>query len=298
MRTGTWPRLGWPGSSPPRTRRCWRPGSVSWPPSSAPGTWPTRGTRWRRCTGCSPPIRASGCWCSTTRRTGHRWRAFLPPAGRGRVLITSQNPNWPPGQALEVPVLDRRGRRGLPGHPHRRPGPAGRRGSWPVSWAGCRWRWSRPPPTSRPRGHPGRVPGPVPAAAAGPAGPRRAHRVRQDGGDHLGAGVRPAGAVRAGRGRAAAAAGVLRARGGPAAPAAAAPARARRSSLAPRWRRCWCRCWRTRWRPMTRSRRCAGTRWSPRPGRARCRCTGWCRPSPPIRCPPSWPGSGGRPPPP
>ena len=31
--------------------------------------------------------------------------AFLPPAGPGWVLITSQNPNWPPGQALEVPVL-------------------------------------------------------------------------------------------------------------------------------------------------------------------------------------------------
>jgi len=32
--------------------------------------------------------------------------AFLPPGGRGRVIITSQNPNWPPGQALDVPVLD------------------------------------------------------------------------------------------------------------------------------------------------------------------------------------------------
>ena len=31
--------------------------------------------------------------------------AFLPPAGPGRVLITSQNPNWP-GQMLDVPVLD------------------------------------------------------------------------------------------------------------------------------------------------------------------------------------------------
>ena len=31
--------------------------------------------------------------------------AFLPPAGPGRVLITSQNPNWP-GHALDVPVLD------------------------------------------------------------------------------------------------------------------------------------------------------------------------------------------------
>jgi hypothetical protein len=30
--------------------------------------------------------------------------AFLPPGGRGRVLVTSQNPQWP-GQALDVPVL-------------------------------------------------------------------------------------------------------------------------------------------------------------------------------------------------
>jgi hypothetical protein len=32
---------------------------------------------------------------------------FVPPAGRGRVLITSQNQVWPPGQFLPVPVLDR-----------------------------------------------------------------------------------------------------------------------------------------------------------------------------------------------
>jgi hypothetical protein len=32
--------------------------------------------------------------------------AFLPPAGPGRVLITSQSALWPRGQALEVPVLD------------------------------------------------------------------------------------------------------------------------------------------------------------------------------------------------
>ena len=31
---------------------------------------------------------------------------FVPPAGPGRVLITSRNPIWPPGEALEVPVLD------------------------------------------------------------------------------------------------------------------------------------------------------------------------------------------------
>ena len=29
----------------------------------------------------------------------------LPPKGRGRVIITSQNPQWPGGQAMEVPVL-------------------------------------------------------------------------------------------------------------------------------------------------------------------------------------------------
>ena len=32
--------------------------------------------------------------------------AFVPPAGPGRVLITTQNQHWPPGQALDVPVLD------------------------------------------------------------------------------------------------------------------------------------------------------------------------------------------------
>jgi hypothetical protein len=32
--------------------------------------------------------------------------AFVPPAGRGRVLITSRDQIWPSGQALDVPVLD------------------------------------------------------------------------------------------------------------------------------------------------------------------------------------------------
>ena len=32
-------------------------------------------------------------------------RDVLPPAGRGQVLITSQDPHWP-GQAMDVPVLD------------------------------------------------------------------------------------------------------------------------------------------------------------------------------------------------
>jgi hypothetical protein len=33
-------------------------------------------------------------------------QAFLPPAGPGQVLITSQSALWPPGLALDVPVLD------------------------------------------------------------------------------------------------------------------------------------------------------------------------------------------------
>jgi len=31
---------------------------------------------------------------------------FMPPAGPGRVLITTQNQIWPPGQAVDVPVLE------------------------------------------------------------------------------------------------------------------------------------------------------------------------------------------------
>jgi hypothetical protein len=33
-------------------------------------------------------------------------QAFLPPAGRGRVVVTSQYQHWPAGQALDVPVLE------------------------------------------------------------------------------------------------------------------------------------------------------------------------------------------------
>jgi hypothetical protein len=31
---------------------------------------------------------------------------FLPPTGNGRVLVTTQSQHWPPGRALDVPVLD------------------------------------------------------------------------------------------------------------------------------------------------------------------------------------------------
>jgi hypothetical protein len=32
-------------------------------------------------------------------------RSALPPADRGQVIITSRNPHWPAGQAIEVPIL-------------------------------------------------------------------------------------------------------------------------------------------------------------------------------------------------
>ena len=87
----------------PRTRRCWRPGSASWPPSSAP---PIAGTRW-------PSVHAvlaasPAEWLLVFDNAPDRASVarFVPPAGPGRVLITSRNQIWPPGQALEVPVLD------------------------------------------------------------------------------------------------------------------------------------------------------------------------------------------------
>jgi hypothetical protein len=75
-------------------------------------------------------------------------QAFLPPAGEGRVVITSQSPLWPPGQALDVLVLGTEIAAdflvtALAIRTRSRPV------SSPVSWAGCRWRWSRPPRTCR-----------------------------------------------------------------------------------------------------------------------------------------------------
>ena len=54
---------------------------------------------------------------------------FLPPAGRGRVLITSKSAAWAPGQAMEVPVLGTEVAAGFSGEPDRRPGQAGGDGS-------------------------------------------------------------------------------------------------------------------------------------------------------------------------
>ena len=208
---------------------------------------------------------------------------FVPPAGPGRVLITTQNQHWPPGQALEVPVLDAEvaaeflvNRTGDPDRAAARE-LAGVLGGLPLALeqaaaymqatgttlAGYlplfRDRQADLLARGEAAGHPGR-------------------------GGHAGAGPVPAGRRRPGCGGAAAAAGVPGARAGPAGPAAAGDAAA--ASSARRWRPRWGRCWGMRWRRGMRSRRCAGIRWSPRPGTGWCWCTGWCRPSPAPSCPP------------
>ena len=168
---------------------------------------------------------------------------FMPPAGPGWVLVTSRNQIWPPGQALDVPVLD----------PQvaaeflvSRTGDTDQRAALELagSWAGCRWRWSRPPRTSRPAGR--AWPGTWPcsgsgartcwAAASRPGTPRRwpppggwrsrtCSRPRR---------VRPGccGCWHSARPR--------RSRCG----CCCNPAQAWPSSSLPRWRRCWSRCWR------------------------------------------------------
>ena len=115
--------------------------------------------------------------------------AFVPPAGPGRVLITSRNQIWPPGQALEVPVLDPEVAAeflvGRTGDPDRRAALdlAGELGGLPLALE------QAAAYIQATRGEPGRVPGIVPAAAPGHAGPGRADRVPRDGGHHLEAGV-------------------------------------------------------------------------------------------------------------
>ena len=64
------------------------------------------GIRWRRCMRCWP--RSAAGWLLVFDNVPGQAavQRFLPPAGRGRVLITSQSAVWPRGQAVEVPVLD------------------------------------------------------------------------------------------------------------------------------------------------------------------------------------------------
>ena len=185
---------------------------------------------------------------------------LVPPAGGGRVVITSQYGSWPGRQVLEVPVLDRDVAAGFLLD---RTGAAGLRRqaaarSWPVSWAGCRWRWSRRARTCRPR------------AAASPEylGLFRARRAELLGrGEPAGYDKRVAttwALAFAELGGAGPAAGLLRLVACCAAEdiplgLLLRPAWPRRTSM-PWWRRCWCRCWRMTWRGMRRWRGCGGSR--------------------------------------
>ena len=66
---------------------------------------------------------------------------FLPPAGPGQVLITSQNPNWP-GQHLHVPMLDPQVAAGFGGGPASERKPA-------ISGCLARSGWCRGAPLAR-----------------------------------------------------------------------------------------------------------------------------------------------------
>ncbi len=105
MPTVTWTRSGWRGSLPPRTPRCWRPGF-----GELAAQLGARGLADARDPVASVHAvlaRFPAPWLLIFDNAADMASvaAFLPPAGPGRVLITSQNPNWP-GPALDVPVLD------------------------------------------------------------------------------------------------------------------------------------------------------------------------------------------------
>ena len=161
---------------------------------------------------------------------------FLPPAGRGRVLITSQNQIWPPGQALDVPVLDTEvaadflvSRTGDPDGQAARD-LAAELGGLPLALE--------------------QAAAYIQATGDSLAGylalfrQRRADMLARGEPTGYGETVATTWALAFARleqaapggGRAAAAAGVLRARGDPAAPAAAAPPGARRAARRRRWR--------------------------------------------------------------
>ena len=104
-------------------------------------------------------------------------QALLPPAGHGRVLVTSRDPFWPPGQVLDVPVLDREVAAeflgGRTGDADRQAALelAGELGGLPLALEQAAAYIQASGDTA------GRLPGLVPAAAAGDAGPRQGHRV-------------------------------------------------------------------------------------------------------------------------
>ena len=146
--------------------------------------------------------------------------AFLPPAGPGHVLITSQNPNWP-GHAMDVPKLDQDVAAGFLAS---RTGDPDRQAAQELADAlgGLPLALEQAAAYTQATGH-------TLAGYLVLFRQRRAEllargeprRIQQDGGEHLGACVRPPTAYCTGCGRPAATADVLRSRGDPAAPAAA-----------------------------------------------------------------------------
>jgi hypothetical protein len=219
--------------------------------------------------------------------------AFLPPAGPGRVLITSQNPDWP-GQALDVPVLDQDVAAGFRAS---RTGDPDRQAARDVAAALGGLPLALEQAAAYTRAVGGTLAGYLALFQH-----RRAGLLARS--ELLGYGKTVAStwalAFDRLRQTTPGAVGLLRLLAFCAPEAIPLrvllqPRPGSPGSLTTRWPPCWHRCWRTRWRPVTRSKRCAGIRWSPRPPTGRRRCTGWCRPSPWIRCQSSWPGNGSRP---
>ena len=174
-----------------------------------------RGIRWPRCMGCWP--RPEAGWLLVFDNVPDRASVapFVPPAGPGRVLITSRTrlatrpgpgcPGADPEVAADF-LVDRTGDPDAGGGSG-----AGGRAGRAAAGAGAGRRLH-----AGHRDHPGPVPAIVPGPAGGPAGPRRGLRASGGRGRHLGAGVVPAGRP------------------------------------TPRRRRGWCGCWRS-W-PPSRSR--------------------------------------------
>ena len=101
--TVSWPRSGWPGSSPAEDPAVLAAGfgELAAQLGAADGGDPVASVHGVLAASPAP-------WLLVFDNAPDRASVapFVPPAGPGRVLITSRNQIWPPGQALDVPVLD------------------------------------------------------------------------------------------------------------------------------------------------------------------------------------------------
>ena len=219
--------------------------------------------------------------------------AFLPPAGPGRVLITSQSQHWPAGWAVQVPVLD--------------PEVA-------AQFLTTRTGDGDHGVALELAAELGGLPLALEQAAAymqatGTTLARYLALFRERQSDLLARGE-----AAGHREHVTATLGLALTRLSQDTPAAAGLVRLL-AFLAPsrrRWACCWPgrtshggwrtrqerwgRSWVTRWRPEMRWPRCAGTRWPPPLETGWSRCTGWCRPSPAPSSRLSRRPSGSRPP--